>query len=37
MSLMVDIGNTKTKYAYFIDGYIMEKGAAESRHIKNCI
>ena len=26
MSLMVDIGNTKTKYAYFVDGCIKEKG-----------
>ena len=26
MSLMIDIGNTRTKYAYFVDGRIQEKG-----------
>ena len=29
MSLMIDIGNTKTKYAYFVDGCIKEKGSCK--------
>ena len=29
MSLMIDMGNTKTKYAYFVDGYIKEKGSCK--------
>jgi len=27
MSLMIDIGNTRTKYAYFVNGRIQEKGS----------
>ena len=30
MSLMIDIGNTKIKYAYFIDGYINKKGGCRT-------
>ena len=29
MSLMIDMGNTKTKYAYFVDGCIKEKGSCK--------
>ena len=29
MSLMIDMGNTKTKYAYFVDGSIKEKGSCK--------
>ena len=31
MSLMIDIGNTKTKYAYFVKGTIKKKEHAERK------
>ena len=31
MSLMIDIGNTKTKYAYFVEERIKEKELAERK------
>ena len=30
MSLMIDIGNTKIKYAHFIDGDIKKKGGCRT-------
>ena len=37
MSLMIDIGNTKTKYAYFVDGCIKEKGSCKSEDISKIV
>lgn len=37
MSLMIDMGNTKTKYAYFVDGCIKEKGSCKSGDISKII
>ena len=35
---MIDIGNTKTKYAYFAEGRIKRKRNSQNgRHIKNSI
>ena len=37
MSLMIDIGNTKTKYAHFVDGCIKEKGSCRSEDISKIV
>ena len=37
MSLMIDIGNTKTKYAYFVEGRIKEKGTCRTEDISKII
>ena len=37
MSLMIDIGNTKTKYAYFVDGTIKEKGSCRTEDTSKII
>ena len=37
MSLMIDIGNTKTKYAYFVKGTIKEKGTCRTEDLSKII
>lgn len=37
MSLMIDVGNTKTKYAYFVGGFIKEKGSCKSEDISKIV
>ena len=37
MSLMIDIGNTKTKYAHFVDGCIKEKGRCRTEDISKLV
>ena len=37
MSLMIDIGNTKTKYAHFVDGLIKEKGSCKPEDISKIV
>ena len=37
MSLMIDIGNTKTKYAHFVDGLIKEKGSCKLEEISKIV
>ena len=37
MSLMIDIGNTKTKYAHFVDGLIKERGSCRTEETPKII
>lgn len=37
MSLMIDIGNTKTKYAHFVGGSIKEKGSCRAEELPKII